>query len=146
MGLLDDLKKIGEELGAETEEKKGVYTMTALIAERKAFLSKKRLEYIAKFRIDEGAKELRFTEMLKESGSGFSSSSGMDEETAGFGFKSGVYKTGFGGNEGTIEEQSRLFGKDYQYKFDYAATRKKIEAKALEAGYRFSYQVTPIGL
>jgi hypothetical protein len=31
----------------------------------------------------------------------------------GVGFKKGTYKTGMSGSEGSIEEQSKLFGKDY---------------------------------
>ena len=146
MALLDQITTIGSSVGASFEEKKGVHTMTAVIAERKAFLSKKRLQYIAKFRIDDQGREVRFTEMLKESGSGLSAGGGSDDMSSGFGFKAGTYKTGGGGNEGTIQEQSALFGKTYQYAFDLGAIRTQIEAAATAAGYRFTYQVTPIGL
>jgi hypothetical protein len=146
MALLDQFRTIGTSVSARFEEKKGIHTMTAVIAERKAFLSKKRLEYIAKFRIDDQAREVRFTEMLKESGSGLSAGTGPDDMSAGFGFKAGTYKMGGGRNEGTIQEQSALFGKTYQYTFDVGAIRKHLEAAAVAAGYRFTYQITPIGL
>ena len=102
MSLQEEIKQVFAGLPAEFSRKEGDVTMRQYtVAERKSFLSKKKLAYIAKYRIDEAKKEVRFTEMFKESGSGFSSG-----EDAGFGFKKETYKTGFGGNEGTIEEQS----------------------------------------
>lgn len=144
MALIDDIKSYAASMPAEVTEKKGVYTLNALIAERKAFLSKKKLQYIAKFRIDDEAKQVKFTEMLKESGSGLSS--GSDDMSPGFGFKVETYNTMKGGREGTIEEQSNLFGKTYSFKFDYKENRAKIEELAKAAGYKFKYQITPIGL
>ncbi len=144
--LIDELKKLATSIPAEVKEKKGLYTLEAVIAERKAFLSKKKLTYVAKFRIDDPKKELRFTEMLIESGSGVSSGGFDDDISPGFGFKKETYKTGLGPREGTIEEQSRLFGKDYSYKFDFARIRGLVEQEAAKAGYTFRYQITPLGL
>lgn len=148
MSLIDEVTVYAEELGAELSDKKGVYKVEVLIAERKAFLSKKKLRYIAKFRINDDAKELKFTEMLAESGSGLSSGGGDFDGgmSTGFGFKTETYKTGGGGREGSIEEQSNLFGKDYSYNFDYKAIRSKFENIARSEGYSFKYQITPIGL
>jgi hypothetical protein len=147
MNILEEIKKIGQEISAEVTEEKGIYKMEALIAERKAFLSKKKLEYIAKFRIDEENKLVKFTEMLKESGMGLSSGGGDDfNMSPGFGFKAGTYKMGMDGREGTIEEQSNLFGKKYEYKFDFGNIRKKVEERAKEAGYEFKHQITSLGL
>ena len=135
MALLDEIKRIAQQAGAILDEKKGVYTFRALVAERKAFLSKKRLEYIAKFRIDDTGKEIWFTEMLKESGSGLSAGGDMEDMSPGFGFRASVYKTGMGGREGTIEEQSNLFGKTYAYKFDFRAIKGQFESTAQSAKY-----------
>ncbi len=147
MALLDEIKRIAAEIPAEITEDRGLYTLRFLVAERKAFLSKKKLEYIAKLRIDDQGKEIRFTEMLKESGSGISSGSGgFDDISPGFGFKKETYKTGAGPREGTIEEQSNLFGKDYTYRFDFKTIRPKLEEQAKIAGYEFKYQITPVGL
>ncbi|MFH0969097.1 MAG: hypothetical protein V1804_01180 [Patescibacteria group bacterium] len=148
MVLFDELKKIVSEIPAELNEKKGIYSFEVLVAERKAFLSRKKLTYSAKFRINEEGKEVKFTEMLKESGSGLSSGGGgfNGEMSAGFGFKTESYNTLSGAREGNIEEQSNLFGKKYEYKFDFGAIRKKFEEKAKENGYQFSYQITSIGL
>ena len=121
--------------------------MKAVIAERKAFLSKKKLEYIAKFRIDDDTKTIRFSEMLKESGSGISSGGGIDSGMSpGFGFKKETYKTGAGPREGTIEEQSNLFGQQYDYRFDFKEIRGSIEKIAAANGYALEYKITPVGL
>src|SRR3990172_5805855 len=111
---------MAQAIPAQLKQDKGLFTLEYTVAERKAFLSKKKLVYSAKLRVDEGKKEVRFTEMLKESGSGLSSSSGFSsggdwDSTPGFGFKKETYKSGFGGREGNIEKQSKLFGKEYKY-------------------------------
>jgi predicted secreted acid phosphatase len=87
--------------------------------------------------VDEDNKELRFTEMLKESGSGMSSGD------SGFGFKKESYKTGTGPREGTTEEQSKLFGAQYSYTFDFSTVRTFIEEAAVKAGYAFKYHLNP---
>ena len=143
--MLDKIKLLTAETGAELKEDKGLYTLHILVAERKAFLSRKTLEYIARFRIDDRAKEIKFTEMLKESGSGLSMGD-MDGPTPGFGFKRSVYKVGIGPREGTIEEESNLFGKIYKYTFDFKTIRGRFEKIAESSGYNFKYQITPIGL
>jgi hypothetical protein len=142
--LIDEIKRIAKEIPAELKEKKGVFSLEFTIAERKVLLSKKKLTYSARFRIDEGKKELPFTEMLKEAGSGFSSGDG--DIGPGFGFKVETYKTGSGGRQGTIKEQSVLFGKEYSYTYDYSKIRSAIEKAATEAGYAFKYQITGLGL
>ncbi|MHB8793454.1 MAG: hypothetical protein ACYC6O_08985 [Thermoleophilia bacterium] len=145
MSTMEGIKELADNISAELKEKKGVWTMKAVIAERKAFLSKKKLEYIAKFRIDEGAKTIRFSEMLKESGSGVSG--GIDSDMSpGFGFKKETYKTGAGPREGTIEEQSNLFGKQFDYRFDFSEIRGGMEKIAADNGYSLSYSITSAGI
>ena len=143
MALKDELTAYAKGIPAELKEKKGVYTLEFTVAERKVLLSKKKLTYSAKFRIDDSKKELRFSEMLKEASSGMSSG---DDFGPGFGFKKESYKTGAGPREGSIVEQSELFGKQYSYSFDFKKVRSAIEAAADKAGYAFKYQITPIGL
>ncbi|MDD4984286.1 MAG: hypothetical protein PHQ43_00655 [Dehalococcoidales bacterium] len=142
--LIDEIRRIASEIPAELKEKKGVFSLEFIIAERKVMFSKKKLTYNAKFRIDEGKKELRFTEMLKEAGDGFSS--GDSDISPGFGFKAESYKTGGGPREGSIKEQSDLFGKQYSYNYDFAKIRTALEREADRAGYTFKYQLTGIGL
>lgn len=85
MGLLEDIKRAAEGLPAVISDKKGLFTVEQTVAERKTFLSRKRLLYVAKFRIDEGTKTVHFSKILKESGFGLSSGSDSDIGT-GFGF------------------------------------------------------------
>ena len=142
--LIDEIKKFVEGIPATLKEKKGVYSVEFTVAERRVFLSKKKLTYSAKFRVDEDKKELRFTEMLKESSSGMSS--GNSDVGPGFGFKKESYKTGTGPREGSIKEQSKLFGAQYSYTFDFSKVRTFLEGEAVKAGYAFKYQITPLGL
>ena len=142
--LVDKIKKFVVGLPATMKEKRGVHSVQVVVAERKAFLSKKRLTYSAKFHVDDDKRELRFTEMLKESGSGMSS--GDSEFGSSFGFKKETYKTGKGPREGSIEEQSTLFSKQYSYTFDFSEVRTFIESEAVKAGYTFKYQITARGL
>jgi hypothetical protein len=142
--IIDEIRKITERIPAELKEKKGLYSFEFTVAERKAMLSKKKLAYLAKFRLDEAKKELRFTEILKESGAGLSS--GDSDLSPGFAFKAETYKTGTGCREGSIKEQSDLFGKQYSYNFDFSGIRTLIETETVRAGYSFKYQPTASGL
>ncbi len=138
--LIDRIKEFVAGLPATLKEKRGVYSLKLTVAERRVFLSKKKLTYSAKFRVDEDAKELRFTEVLVESGSGMST--GDDGIGPGFGFKKESYRTGSGPRNGTITEQSKLFGTKYNYTFDFSKIRGAIEKLATDAGYAFKYQIT----
>jgi hypothetical protein len=139
MALIDEIRAMAASTGADLKEKKGVFTLSLVVAERKAFLSRKRLEYVARFRLDEAARELHFTEMLEESGSGVSG--GVDDASPGFGFKAGTYRTGAGPREGSIAEQSDYFGKRYDYCFDWGTVRGWTEQAARAAGYGFVYHI-----
>jgi hypothetical protein len=145
MTLLGSIQDYIKTIPAELKESKGVHEMNVLVAERKAFLSTQKLQYQAKFRILDDQKVIRFTEMLKESGGGISGGSDLDG-APGFGFKTETYKTGGGSREGSIIEQSTLFGKKYDYRFDFKSFREKIEELAKTEGYQFQYQVTPKNL
>ena len=143
--MIEDIKKAFESFEGEWKEKKGVWEFSATIAERKAFLSKKKLTYSAKMRIDDDVKVVKFSEMLIEAGSGFTSGGGYDEGmSTGFGFKTESYNTTSGAREGSIQEQSNLFGKKFEYKFDYKEIRSKAEVAAKSADYRFEYQILPV--
>lgn len=136
MELIDIIKAYAQEISADFREKKGKGQLTLTVAERKAFLSSQKLTYQARFRVDEKKKTLHFFEMLKESSSGMSSG-GME-------FSTTKFKTGRGGRqESVIEQQSRLFGKKYDYEFDFQAIRGRIESMAEKSGYSFEYHITP---
>jgi hypothetical protein len=143
--LMDEIEKALNFPEGKWIEKKGVWEYSATLAERKAFLSKKKLTYTSKMRIDENAKVVKFSEMLIEAGSGFSSGGDLDNGmTTGFGIKTESYNTFGGARKGTIAEQSTLFGKDYSYQFDYKEARLKVKDIVEKAGYHFEYQILPV--
>jgi len=145
MDLPEEIKQVFAAFPAKISETDGLFTVEYGIAERTSFLSKKKLVYIAKYRIDTTKREVRFTELLKESGSGLSGGGGFDS-SPGFGFRIETYNTVSGPREGTIEEQSNLFGAKYNYTFDFKAIRGAVEKKAQKAGFAFRYQMTSLGL
>ncbi len=145
MSIIEAIKSNLKDVAGEWSEKKGIHAFETVIAERKSFLSRKKLTYSAKLRVDDAAKQIKFTEMLKESGFGLTSGAG-DGMSPGFGFKTESYNTLSGSREGSIKEQSDLFGKKYEYKFDWGTVRHGVEEVAKQNGYQFKYQITSIGL
>jgi hypothetical protein len=142
--MIDEIKQALANRNGKWNEKKGVWEFSTIIAERKAFLAKKKLTYSARMRIDDSTRAVKYSEMLVETGSGLSTGGYDDGISGGFGFKTESYNTFGGARQGTIEEQSSIFGKDYQYAFDYSEIRMKIKAIAERAGYRFEYQLLPV--
>jgi hypothetical protein len=138
MDLIKSIQDYSKSIPADFKEKKGSCDLSFTVAERKGFLSKQKLTYQAKFRIDDQEKVVRFAEMLKEA------SSGMD---AGMGFQTTSFSTGKGGQQNSaIEQQSDQFGKKYDYQFDFKKIRGEVERLSKEAGYTFQYQITFKGL
>ncbi len=92
-----------------------------------------------KSKIDENKKALIFFEILSEVGSGISTGGGYgdSEMSPGFGFRAEKTSYKSGGREGTIEEQNVLFGKKYEYSFDYKKIREAIKTIAEKFGYGF---------
>jgi len=135
--LKERLIDVSKTLTATFEEQKdGTLKLEFKVAERKVFLSKKTLTYRAKLRVDEAYRVVKLFETLKETGLGVSS--GDSDMSPGFGFKVETYKTTGKQREGTIEELSKLFGKDYKYSFDYSTVRKMVEQEANKMGYALS--------
>lgn len=146
MSIADEiLAYLSQEVGAETRLKGQGGEAHMVIAERKSFLSKKRVEYTAKFRVDEDDRSVHFTETLKESGSGLSGGDTADVG-GGFTFAKETYRTGPGGRDGSLEAQGNLLGKKYAFTFDYGKIRAAVRAIAERHAYRFEYQVFPRGL
>ena len=135
--LSDRLVEMSRQFPAPFERQKdGALKLECKLAERKVFLSSKTLKYQAKARVDDEKKTVRFFETLRETGVGMASSS--DDVSPGFGFKVETYKTTVKARAGSIEELSRLFGKDYKYSWDYSTVRKVIEQEARNAGFSLS--------
>lgn len=141
MSIIDEIKEAASSFALDVEGDERKLTLKKVVAERKVFLSKKKLEYRATIKLDDAQKSLDFSEMLKESGFGLSTGGGDLEMSSGFGFKAVKYSVGTGGRSGTIQEQSELFGKQYTYDFKYEEVRKKIEEIASKSGYKFNYKI-----
>ncbi len=142
MSLTDDLVATSAGLPVRLDlQRDGSLAGEAVLAERKAFLSKKKLTYKCKARVDDAARTVRFWEMLIEKGSGMSS--GGDDFGPGVGFSAGTYKTGGKERSGSIETASNLFGKDYSYQWDYAAVRTALQQVAATAGYGWETVLNP---
>ena len=143
--MFEQIQNVLSTYGGTWKEKKGIQEFSSVIAERKAFLSTKKLTYSCRVKIDDEVKTLVFSELLMEAGSGLSSGNDFDGGmSAGFGFKTESYNTMSGAREGNIEEQSNLFGKKFEYKFDYKEVRTKVKDLAESAGYVFTYQILPV--
>ena len=140
--LTEQIRQLALNIPAEFVCRDGLCELSFVVAERKAFLTRQKLEYRAKFRIDDASRRIKFTEQLKESASGVSTG----DSTPGFGFKTETYRIQGKERLGSVDEQSNLFGKKYNYNFDFKNIRPRIEQMAVAAGYDFNYQITPAGL
>jgi len=129
-----------QDIPGEFQDKKEVFCLDCVIAERKAFLSKQKLSYTARFKVDDTAKEVTFTEMLKEESSGLGAG-GTDDMSPGFSFRKSSSSSGPGGLEGVVDQQSSLFGKKYDYTFDYKKVRATVKEAAETEGYSFIYKI-----
>ena len=138
MSLLESVQAALEAIPAPLQtQKDGSLLLETKVAERKAFLSRKTLTYRVRLRVDEDRRELRFFEILKESGAGLSSAAG-DGFGPGFGVKTETYRVKGKERTGTVAEQSVLFGKEYSYSFDFGAVRHTVQSLVEKAGYRFT--------
>jgi hypothetical protein len=146
MNVLESIKSyLANEAGAQVTDKSQGGEAKLVIAEQKSLLAKKKVEYSAKFKVDDTERVVRFFEMLKESGSGMSGGNAGDFG-GGWGVTKTTYKMSGSGLEGTLESQGALLGKKFSFSFDYARIRNAVQAIAQQNGYRFEYQVTSKGL
>ncbi|MCE1174698.1 MAG: hypothetical protein LWW77_08850, partial [Propionibacteriales bacterium] len=131
--LTDQLQELTAAHGLSWEVKHGAVVAEKVLAERTAFMSTAKLVYQAKFTVDDATREVRFRELLKETGAGLSN----DDDTMS-GVHAGSYRIG-GGMAGDIAEQAARYGALYAVTFDYAGWRDQVKARTEAAGYRFSY-------
>ena len=97
MTLKDQLIELSKSLPAAFQpQKDGTLAMEYVVAERKWLLSKKKVTYRCRVRVDDAGRAVRMFEMLKESGFGLSS--GSDDIGPGFGFKKGFFREFSGSN------------------------------------------------
>lgn len=137
--IKEDLVELGRNYPKNFIEKRNnIFLLSFVVAQRKAFLRTDRLTYQCRLKVDDNKKEIIFFEILKESGAGVSTG-GADEFGSGFGFKVEKAKIGTNGRQGTIKEQSNLFGKKYNYEFNFEKIRQDVENLAKKYGFNFNY-------
>jgi hypothetical protein len=133
------LKLLTEEIQGQWTVDRDGFRLEAVLAERKAFLSRKKLMYQARIRIDETARKAILSERLKETGLGLA---GDLESTPGIGFKKETYRVGLDGvRSGTIEEQYRLIGTRYVIPFEFGDWREKIRQALESHGFELELRV-----
>ena len=146
LGLADEIRSyLVDQAGARVGGKGDAGEAKVVVAQQKSFLSKKTVEYSAKFKVKDDERVVLFFEMLKESGSGMSGGDAGDVG-GGWGFSKEACSTGKQGREGSIEAQGSLLGNKYSFTFDYGKVRHAVEAIAANHGYGFDYRLTPKGL
>ena len=133
MSIETELAEIGSGFGLESKEKKGVVTLSRLAAEKKGFLSKRKVTYQALYKIDQEQKELHFTEFLIESASG---AGGAGSES----WSTGSAKEG---PEGRVGKRMSALAKKYQIHFPAVEVGVRFRQAAEAGGYAFIFQKTP---
>jgi hypothetical protein len=97
------------------------------------------LTYRATVTLDEARREVAFSELLAERGTGISSG-GDDGESSGFGFETTSHNTQRNTIADTIEDQARQYSRHYALDFPYARVREIVGQIATAAGYGFRYR------
>jgi len=137
--IKEDLVELGRNYPKNFIEKRNnIFLLSFVVAQRKAFLRTDRLTYQCRLKVDDNKKEIIFFEILKESGAGVSTG-GADDFGSGFGFKVEKVRINNRGRHGTVKEQSTLFGKKYNYEFNFEKIRQDVESIAEKYGFNFSY-------
>jgi hypothetical protein len=139
--LVGEILRYAQAAGFTVQQSAQQLTLQRVVAERKAFLSTAKLEYRATISLDDARRTARFTELLKESGSGLTSGGGEDGDfgtATGFGFQKSTYNSRTDGIAESIEEQAARLGTKYAPGFPYAEVKGQLGRMCAAAGYSFS--------
>lgn len=100
-----------------------------------------KLTYRATVTVDDARREVAFSELLAEKGSGISSGGddGDGSVGMGFGIQTTSYNTRLNTIADTIEDQARQYASHYTLDFPYARVREVVGQIAEAAGYRYRY-------
>jgi hypothetical protein len=138
--VLTELHRFADAWHLTWSQKRDSVRLERVIAERKVMLGTAKLTYRATVTIDETRRQVSFSELLVERGTGVSSG-GDDGEGSGFGF--GLQTTSYNTRRDTIadniEEQARQYSRQYVLDFPYARVREVVGQIAGAAGYGFRY-------
>jgi len=136
--VLSELHRFADAWHLTWSQKRDTVHLERVIAERKVMLGTAKLTYRATVTLDEARREVAFSELLADRGTGVSSG-GDDGEGSGFGF--GLQTTSYNTRRDTIanniEDQARQYSRQYVLDFPYARVREVVGQIAAAAGYRF---------
>ena len=132
--VLTELHRFADAWHLAWNQERDTVRLERIIAERKVMLGTAKLTYRATVTVDDARREVAFSELLAERGSGITSG-GDDGEGSGFGF--GVQTTSYNTRRDTIEDQARQFSRQYVLDFPYARVREVVAQIAAAAGYGF---------
>ncbi len=139
--VLTELHRFADAWHLTWSQKKDKVQLERIVAERKVMLGTARLTYRATVTIDDARREVAFSELLAEKGSGMSSGGDDGDGSLGMGF--GVQTTSYNTRRNTIadtiEEQARQYSSQYALDFPYARVREVVGQIAAAAGYRYRY-------
>ena len=112
--VLTELHRFADAWHLTWSQKHDTVRLERIVAERKVMLGTAKLTYRATVTIDEARREVAFSELLAERGTGISSG-GDDGEGSGFGF--GIQTTSYNTHRDTIanniEDQARQYSRQY---------------------------------
>ena len=138
--VLTELHRFADAWHLTWSQKKDKVQLERIVAERKVMLGTARLTYRATVTIDDARREVAFSELLAEKGSGMSSGDDGDGSLGmGFGVQTTSYNTRRNTIADTIEEQARQYSSQYALDFPYARVREVVGQIAAAAGYRYRY-------
>ena len=138
--VMSELHRFADAWHLTWSQKRDSVRLERVIAERKVMLGTAKLTYRATVTIDETRRQVTFSELLVERGTGVSSG-GDDGEGSGFGF--GIQTTSYNTRRDTIadniEDQARQYSRQYVLDFPYARVREVVGQIAAAGGYGFRY-------
>ena len=121
--------------GGEVQETAEEIVFTQVLGERRLLLLRQRVVFKARFRVDEGKRELHVHEELWEKGGGLPPESGG-------GWQKEVYQAGKN-REGKISARFSLLASRFRFDFDYTQFHRELENLAQEFGYTVRYEFVP---
>ena len=139
--ILTELGKLAQAWQFEWRQKADQVILSRVVAEQKALMATGQLTYEARIRIDDARREVRFTELLKESRSGMSSGGDDDFGPSGFGVQRTSYNSRTDTVQDSIEEQAARYRSKYPLDFRYDAVSPQVRGIAETAGYTLAYGV-----
>ena len=129
VAFTDELQALDPGVAGRFERRAdGTLALEAVVAERRTLLSRERLLYHARVRVDDSAGTVRFHEVLKETTRGLA---------GGLSFRAEATRLEGKERSGVVAERSSYLGRRYDYRVDYGAVRKAVESLAKAHGYAF---------